>query len=94
MEKEVINNLLKMALPQYRLDCFSTSTGFTTMLYTKNQDNVLGIDMSSSSNPVMYVYNWIITPADMDVLKSMFDMDQIGLYSYEIKGVTNGEGSY
>ena len=93
MEKEVINNLLKMALPQYRLDCFSTSTGFTTMLYTKNQDNVLGIDMSSG-NPVMYVYNWIITPADMDVLKSIFDLDQIGLYAYRIKGVINGEGSY
>lgn len=93
MEKEVINNLLKMALPQYRLDCFSTSTGFTTMLYTKNQDNVLGVDMGSG-NPVMYVYNWIITPADMDVLKSIFDLDQIGLYAYRIKGVINGEGSY
>lgn len=87
MEKEVINNLLKVALPQYRLDCFSTSTGFTTMLYTKNMDNVLGVDMGSDSNPVMYVYNWIITTEDMDILKSMFDMDQIGLYSYEIKGV-------
>lgn len=87
MDKEVINNLLKTILPQYRLDCFSTSTGFTTMLYTKNMDNVLGIDMGSNSNPVMYVYNWIITPTDMDVLKSMFDMDQVGLYAYEIKGV-------
>ena len=90
MEKEVINNLLKMALPQYRLDCFSTSTGFTTMLYTKNQDNVLGIDMNSNSNPVMYVYNWIIAPTDMDVLMSIFDLDQIGLYTYRIKGVING----
>ena len=90
MKKEVINNLLKIALPQYRLDCFSTSTGFTTMLYTKNQDNVLGIDMASKSNPAMYVYNWIITPADMDILKSMFDLDQTGLYAYEIKGVING----
>lgn len=89
MEKEVINNLLKMALPQYRLDCFSTSTGFTTMLYTKNQDNVLGIDMGPNSNPVMYVFNWVITPADMDVLKSIFDLDLIGLYTYEIKGVIN-----
>lgn len=89
MEKEVINNLLKMALPQYRLDCFSTSTGFTTMLYTKNEDTVLGIDMGPNNNPVMYVFNWIITPADMDVLKSIFDLDQIGLYAYRIKGVIN-----
>ena len=89
MEKEVINNLLKMALPQYRLDCFSTSTGFTTMLYTKNEDTVLGIDMSPKRIPVMYVYNWILTPADMDILKSIFDLDQIGLYTYRIKGVTN-----
>ena len=63
MEKEVINNLLKMALPQYRLDCFSTSTGFTTMLYTKNEDTALGIDMSPNRIPVMYVYNWIIINA-------------------------------
>lgn len=89
MEKEVINNLLKIALPQYRLDCFSTSTGFTTMLYTKNEDTVLGIDMGPNNNPVMYVFNWIITPADMDVLKSIFDLDQIGLYAYRIKGVIN-----
>lgn len=90
MEKEVINNLLKMTLPQYRLDCFSTSTGFTTMLYTKNEDTVLGIYMDSNSNPVMYVYNWIITPEIMDVLKGIFDLDQIGLYTYEVKGVING----
>lgn len=90
MEKEVINNLLKMALPQYRLDCFSTSTGFTTMLYTKNEGTVLGIDMGPNRIPVMYVFNWIITPADMDVLKSIFDLDQIGLYAYRIKGVING----
>jgi len=89
MEKEVINNLLKMALPQYRLDCFSTSTGFTTMLYTKNQDTALGIDMSPNNNPVMYVYNWIVTPVDINVLRSIFDLDQIGLYTYEIKGVIN-----
>lgn len=90
MEKEVINNLLKMALPQYRLDCFSTSTGFTTMLYTKNEGTALGIDMGPNNNTVMYVFNWVITPADMDVLKSIFDLDQIGLYTYRIKGVING----
>lgn len=89
MKKEVINNLLKMALPQYRLDCFSTSIGFTTMLYTKNEGTVLGIDMGPNDNPVMYVFNWVITPADMDVLKSIFDLDQIGLYMYRIKGVIN-----
>lgn len=87
MNKDIINNLLKVALPQYRLDCFSTSTGFTTMLYTKNQGTALRIDMGPNGNPVMYVFNWIITPADMDVLENMFDMNQTGLFSFEIKGI-------
>ena len=86
MEKEVISNLLKLAFPQYRLFNFNTSTGVTISLHTKDAD-ALDVFMYSEGNPRLVVYNQAVTLSDLGVLRSIFDMNQTGLFSFEIKGL-------
>lgn len=88
MEKEVINNLLRIAFPQYHLTWYSTvNRKNNAILHNENADSVFEIYMYSEGNPRLVVYNQTITLSDLGVLRSIFDMDQTGLFSFELKGI-------
>ena len=86
MDKGIINNLLKVAFPQYKLFSFTTSTRTTISLHTKGAE-VFEVYIYSKGNPRLVVYNQAITLSDLGVLRSIFDMNQTELFSFEIKGI-------
>lgn len=87
MDKDIINNLLKVVFPQYRLEGYNTNSGYTISSYNENFDIVFEINAYPVSSPILVVYNQAITLSDLGVLRSIFDMQQKGLFSFEIKGV-------
>ena len=87
MDKEVISNLLRIAFPQYHLMDFNVSIGFIISLYTENADTVLEVYVYSEGNPKLVVFNQAITLSDLGVLRGIFDMNQTGLFSFELKGI-------
>jgi hypothetical protein len=87
MDKDIISNLLKVVFPQYRLENYITSSGYTISSYNENFDIVFEINAYPVSSPILVVYNQTYTLSDLGVLRSIFDMHQKGLFSFEIKGI-------
>lgn len=87
MNKGIVNNLLKVVFPQYRLEDYTTSSGYTISSYNENFDIVFEINAYPVSSPILVVYNQTITLSDLGVLRSIFDMHQKGLFSFDIKGI-------
>ena len=89
MEKEVISNLLKVAFPQYSLRNYTTSSGYTISLCNEYFDIVFEINAYPVSNPKLFIFASVIDDicADMDVLENIFDMNQVGLFTFDIKGI-------
>ena len=87
MDKDIINNLLKVAFPQYSLRDYTTSSGYTISLCNEYFDIVFEINAYPVSSPILVVYNQVITLGDLGVLRSIFDMHPKGLFSFYIKGI-------
>jgi hypothetical protein len=87
MDKDIISNLLKVVFPQYRLENYITSSGYTISSYNENFDIVFEINAYPVSSPILVVYNQTYTLSDLGVLRSIFDMHQKGLFSFEFKGI-------
>lgn len=87
MGKEIIENLLKVAFPQYSVMDYITSSGYTISSYNENFDTVFEINTYPVSSPKLVVYNQAITLSDLGVLRGIFNMHQTGLFSFEIKGI-------
>lgn len=87
MDKDIISNLLKVIFPQYRLEDYTTSSGYTISSYNENFDIVFEINAYPVSSPILVVYNQAITLSDLGVLRSIFDMHSKGLFSFYIKGI-------
>lgn len=89
MDKNFINNLLKVAFPQYSLRDYTTSSGYTISLCNEYFDIVFEINAYPVNSPKLFIFASVIDDinADMDVLENIFDMDQVGLFSFDIKGI-------
>lgn len=87
MNKDIVNNLLKVVFPQYRLEGYNTNSGYTISSYNENFDIVFEINAYPVSSPILVVYNQAITLNDLGVLRSIFDMHPKGLFSFYIKGI-------
>ena len=89
MDKDIISNLLKVAFPQYSLRDYTTSSGYTISLCNEYFDIVFEINAYPVNSPKLFIFASVIDDicADMDVLENMFDMNQTGLFSFEIKGI-------
>lgn len=89
MNKDIINNLLKVVFPQYRLEGYNTNSGYTISLCNENFDIVFEINAYPVSSPILFIFASVIDDicADMDVLENIFDMNQTGLFSFDIKGI-------
>lgn len=89
MDKDIISNLLKVAFPQYSLRDYTTSSGYTISLCNEYFDIVFEINAYPVNSPILFIFASVIDDicADMDVLENMFDMNQTGLFSFEIKGI-------
>lgn len=89
MNKDIISNLLKVAFPQYSLRDYTTSSGYTISLCNEYFDIVFEINAYPVSSPKLFIFASVIDDicTDMDVLENMFDMNQTGLFSFDIKGI-------
>lgn len=87
MDKDIISNLLKVVFPQYRLEDYTTSSGYTISLCNENFDIVFEINAYPVSSPILVVYDQTITFSDLGVLRSIFDMHPKGLFSFYVKGI-------
>lgn len=88
MCKEVIGKVLGTLFPKPRYDLFNhvDSSGFSYYLYDK-YDNEREIFIFYSYNkPEVYFRNIIKNQNEFLTLNEIFNLNQIGLHSYAVKG--------
>lgn len=84
-----LDKLLKTLFPEpkYSISCYQSDHGFSLIVYI-NTYEIFSISFSISFFDIpMLVFCKPSTYADeYAILESIFDLDQVGLYRYDIKG--------
>ena len=89
IDMESLDKLLKTLFPEpkYSISCYRSDHGFSLIVYIDTCE-IFSISFSISFYSIpMLVFCRPYTYADeYATLESIFDLDQVGLYRYDIKG--------
>lgn len=75
--------------PKYDVSCLQSDYGFSTIVYIDSYE-IFSISFFEAS-PMLIFRKPLAFKDEFTTLNSIFDLDQVGLFRYDIRGIKDGK---
>lgn len=75
--------------PKYDVSCFQGDYGFSTVVYIDSYEIFSIVFLNAS--PMLIFHKPFEFNDEFTTLNSIFDLDQVGLFRYDIRGIKDGK---